>query len=188
MKNDEQEEPTGAALRWPDLVDAVCRVKCAPAPHISSVNPGSWKHKPVLLLWGLSRWDDGERYFQYVEWAETFDTVLSPVISDARGPEQPFWRLQNDGGTGRPPIWSVQSPLEVELGSHPLSSRELTDAHAIGKFTTWVERLLSDIEDGPLLLAREVVSHHLRSSKLFPQRRIEAICDAVEAPAAAVTG
>ena len=110
------------------------------------------------------------------------------MIDDARGPQQPFWRLQNDKGAGRPPIWNVELPLGHDIGRDQPNSKQLIDAEAFGAFANWVTDLLTRTEDGALLLAREVVSHHFRLSAHFPQRRIEEICEAVRFPEAASHG
>jgi putative restriction endonuclease len=63
-------------------------------------------HKPLLILYALGRWQRGLRGVTFLE-AELELTDLLQRFGPRRKsdhPEQPFWRLQNDG------VWVVRSP------------------------------------------------------------------------------
>jgi putative restriction endonuclease len=63
-------------------------------------------HKPLLVLSALGRWQQGKAEVTFLE-AEPDLTALLREFGPPRKsdhPEQPFWRLKNDG------VWSVQVP------------------------------------------------------------------------------
>ncbi len=68
-------------------------------------------HKPLLILYALGRWQRGAVDVTYAE-AEPEMTALLREFGPPRKsdhPEQPFWRLQNDG------VWSVQAPPDLQM-------------------------------------------------------------------------
>jgi putative restriction endonuclease len=68
-------------------------------------------HKPLLVLYALSRWQQGKPEVTFLE-AEPELTALLREFGPPRKsdhPEQPFWRLQRDG------VWTVQSPAGIQL-------------------------------------------------------------------------
>jgi putative restriction endonuclease len=68
-------------------------------------------HKPLLVLYALGRWQQGEAEVNFAE-AEPALTALLREFGPPRKsdhPEQPFWRLQRDG------VWTVRAPSELPL-------------------------------------------------------------------------
>src|SRR5690349_19311090 len=68
-------------------------------------------HKPLLILYALGRWQRGLPEVTFPE-AEPQLTALLREFGPARKsdhPEQPFWRLQNDG------VWTVIAPPNVPI-------------------------------------------------------------------------
>ena len=68
-------------------------------------------HKPLLVLYALGRWQQGLTDVTFLEAEPALTDLLRrfgpPRASDH--PEQPFWRLQNDG------VWAVRSPNPLPL-------------------------------------------------------------------------
>src|SRR5262249_31886427 len=68
-------------------------------------------HKPLLVLYALGRWQQGKAEVTYVETEPDLTALLRefgpPRKSDH--PEQPFWRLQRDGG------WAVTAPADMPM-------------------------------------------------------------------------
>jgi putative restriction endonuclease len=63
-------------------------------------------HKPLLALYALGRWANGQRdAVPFRDAARDLTALLREFGPPRRSdhPEQPFWRLQRDG------VWSVQS-------------------------------------------------------------------------------
>ena len=68
-------------------------------------------HKPLLVLYALGRWQQGKAEVTFKE-AEPDLTALLREFGPPRKsdhPEQPFWRLQNDG------VWTVNAPSALPL-------------------------------------------------------------------------
>src|SRR3954464_13679087 len=68
-------------------------------------------HKPLLILYALGRWQQGITEVTFLE-AEPALTELLRRFGPQRKsnpPEQPFWRLQNDG------VWVVRAPSPLPL-------------------------------------------------------------------------
>jgi putative restriction endonuclease len=68
-------------------------------------------HKPLLVLYALGRWQRGRPEVSFAEVEPELTSLLQefgpPRKSDH--PEQPFWRLQNDG------VWAVSAPHDLPL-------------------------------------------------------------------------
>jgi putative restriction endonuclease len=68
-------------------------------------------HKPLLILYALGRWQRGLKEVTFREAGPELTDLLRrfgpPRKSDH--PDQPFWRLQNDG------VWVVQTPAPLPL-------------------------------------------------------------------------
>src|SRR5947208_12307179 len=74
---------------------------------------GVWKkgdqrapHKPLLILYALGRWQRGFPEVTFLETERDLTALLREFGPPRRSdhPEQPFWRLQNDG------VWTVTAP------------------------------------------------------------------------------
>lgn len=68
-------------------------------------------HKPLLILYALGRWQQGEHDLTFAGAEADLKALLRefgpPRKSDH--PEQPFWRLQKDG------VWTVAAPKNLPL-------------------------------------------------------------------------
>src|SRR3954463_9034732 len=68
-------------------------------------------HKPLLVLYALGRWQNGQKDVTFCHSESDLTTLLRefgpPRKSDH--PEQPFWRLQRDG------VWTVYAPAGLAL-------------------------------------------------------------------------
>jgi putative restriction endonuclease len=68
-------------------------------------------HKPLLVLYGLGRWQSGQNEVTFRQ-AEPDLTALLREFGPPRKsdhPEQPFWRLQRDG------VWTILAPTGLDL-------------------------------------------------------------------------
>jgi putative restriction endonuclease len=73
-------------------------------------------HKPLLVLYALGRWQNGETQIPFSE-AVTPLTELLRDFGPQRmtfHPEHPFWHLENDG------VWKVES--EIQKGPSAVSA------------------------------------------------------------------
>jgi putative restriction endonuclease len=68
-------------------------------------------HKPLLILFALGRWQRGMKEVTFLETEPELTDLLQRFGPRRKSdhPEQPFWRLQNDG------VWVVQSPVSLPL-------------------------------------------------------------------------
>lgn len=68
-------------------------------------------HKPLLILYALGRWQRGLTDVTFLEAEPALNELLQRFGPRRKSdhPEQPFWRLQNDG------VWAVHSPLPLPL-------------------------------------------------------------------------
>lgn len=87
-------------------------------------------HKPLLLLYALARFADGEKRLRYNE----VETRVRGLIRDF-GPaaasdrvHYPFWRLQGDR------LWVVEEPL-VTNAAGDVRRTELVDRDSVGRFS-----------------------------------------------------
>jgi putative restriction endonuclease len=66
-------------------------------------------HKPLLVLYALGRWQQGQAEVTYRETEPELTTLLREFGPPRRSdhPEQPFWRLQRDG------VWTVRAPADL---------------------------------------------------------------------------
>src|SRR5882724_10690706 len=68
-------------------------------------------HKPLLILYALGRWQRGQADVTFLEVEPALTDLLQRFGPRRKSdhPEQPFWRLRNDG------VWTVQSPSHLPL-------------------------------------------------------------------------
>ncbi len=99
-------------------------------------------HKPLLILYALGRYLEGQKEIPYRQAGPEMTKLLrefGPARKSYR-PEDPFWRLQNDG------LWTVTA--EVDLGKQKhhggLQKSLLCEHNAVGRFTSDVDRILSE--------------------------------------------
>lgn len=68
-------------------------------------------HKPLLILYALGRWQRGFPEAPFLEAEPALIELLQRFGPRRKSdhPEQPFWRLQNDG------VWTVHAPAPLPL-------------------------------------------------------------------------
>jgi putative restriction endonuclease len=139
---------------------------------------GIWKqgdqrapHKPLLVLYALGRWKRGLTEVTFREAEPELKALLQefgpPRKSDH--PEQPFWRLQNDG------VWTVHAPPGMSLKKGDTIPRVagLRSPEVRAGFTDDVQAALNaDPELVPKIAARVLEQH-------FPESLHQDILDAV---------
>jgi len=98
-------------------------------------------HKPLLLLYALGRWSNGQRKFPWLEVKERVGGLIDQFGGSAK-PEasNPFVRLQRDGD-GK--LWQVDGELVIGASGNPLVSA-LNSHNNIGRFTPEFETQLKN--------------------------------------------
>lgn len=74
-------------------------------------------HKPLLVLYALGRWQRGLTEVRFREAEEALRRLLREFGPERKSdhPEEPFWRLQNDG------VWTVDAPAGLIFkAGHPI--------------------------------------------------------------------
>jgi putative restriction endonuclease len=105
-------------------------------------------HKPLLVLFALARWQQGEAEISFEETAPILTDLLKEFGPDRKQyhPELPFHHLQRDG------IWKMDTagkPIP-RTGSNNFTRRELLNHQATGCFT---EDVLAALNRDPTLAA-----------------------------------
>ena len=105
-------------------------------------------HKPLLVLYALGLWQRGRAEVSFREAEPPLRALLQefgpPRKSDH--PEQPFWRLQNDG------VWSVRAPaLPLKTGDTIPRVGELRSPEVRAGFT---DEVRSALDSDPGLVTR----------------------------------
>jgi putative restriction endonuclease len=120
-------------------------------------------HKPLLILYALSRWARGDRSeIPFVEIDRDVTELLKEFGPPRRSfhPEYPFWRLQNDS------VWNVQPKVGLtprRSNTDPTKS-SLLKHNVHGGFSDQVKAAL---EDDPTLvgvIARRMLEQHFPES------------------------
>jgi putative restriction endonuclease len=119
-------------------------------------------HKPLLVLYALGRWTRGQPADIPFRQADADLTALLKEFgppSRSYRPEDPFWRLQNDG------VWVVHAagPLQLCQGQTDAKKSELLAKDATGGFSPEVQAALR-ADPG---LASEIAGRLLESH--FPE-------------------
>lgn len=120
-------------------------------------------HKPLLLLIALARIEQEKgRLIPYSEVEESLTELLNRYGPKRKSqhPEQPFWRLQNDG------IWEVAHEGDISFrkgSSNPVKS-ELIDKKALGGFTEEIFGMLRDDQDLRNEIALSLLDAHFPAS------------------------
>jgi putative restriction endonuclease len=139
---------------------------------------GIWKqgdqrapHKPLLVLYALGRWQNGQKDVTFGQ-AELDLTALLREFGPPRKsdhPEQPFWRLQRDG------VWTVHAPagLETKKGAHIPRVTELRSHAVRAEFSPDVQAALSTDPSLPAVIATRILEQH------FPESLHQDILNAV---------
>jgi putative restriction endonuclease len=128
-------------------------------------------HKPLLVLYALGRWQRGLVEVSFRE-AETDLTALLREFGPPRKsdhPEQPFWRLQNDG------VWVVNAPAQLPLKTGDTIPRvgALRDPAVRAGFTPDVQAALAADPRLVTSIAEAILTEH------FPESYHEDLLDAV---------
>lgn len=131
-------------------------------------------HKPLLLLYALGRLhNDRTSRIRYEDLAPRLSSWLDEFGPSRRThhPDQPFWRLQNDG------LWSVSTPgaagaMDSGWSSQP-GHRRLIDSKAVGQLAADFEAAL--VSDPGLLV---VVARSLLFAN-WPESLHSEICRSV---------
>lgn len=96
-------------------------------------------HKPLLVLYALGRWEQGQASNPYAEVSDALTSLLKEFGPPRKvhHPNQPFWRLQNDG------VWEVVSDslLTMSADGSPTKT-SLLNCNARGAFTVEIENAL----------------------------------------------
>ena len=108
-------------------------------------------HKPLLLLLALARIEQEEgRLIPFLEIEGSLTELLNRYGPKRKSqhPEQPFWRLQNDG------IWEVahEGDIVFRKGSSNPTKPELLKKEALGGFTEEIFNMLRDDQGYPVFL------------------------------------
>jgi len=129
-------------------------------------------HKPLLVLYSLGRWRRGVTEIPYSDVEKDLTSLLNEFGPPRRTPhpEQPFWRLQNDG------LWLVTG---VGTLSPPASDRiplvsDLREKEARGQFTLDFQNALRNNRGLVSEIARMLLANH------FPDSLHEDILNAVD--------
>jgi putative restriction endonuclease len=127
-------------------------------------------HKPLLILYALGRWQNGEVAVTF----ENVNTALSELLVAFAPPrkvihtEAPFWRLQNDG------IWEVETSSTPTIGADGSpSKKELLRLDATGHFRPEIQSAFKKDPGLVRALARQLLEAH------FPTSLHDDICNAV---------
>jgi putative restriction endonuclease len=128
-------------------------------------------HKPLLILYALGRWQRGLAEVTFLEAEPALTDLLRrfgpPRKSDH--PEQPFWRLQNDG------VWAVSTPTPLPLKTGDTVPRvaALRSPDVRAGFTPDVRAALAADPTLVTQIAAAILTEH------FPESYHEDLLDAV---------
>lgn len=90
-------------------------------------------HKPLLVLYALGKWQQGETEISFETAAPVLTDLLQEFGPDRKTyhPEFPFHHLQSDG------VWQMETEGDPvpRKGSKNFTRRELLDKHATGRFS-----------------------------------------------------
>jgi putative restriction endonuclease len=128
-------------------------------------------HKPLLVLYALGQWQRGLTDISFLE-AEPKLTDLLQRFGPRRKsdhPEQPFWRLQNDG------VWVVRSPVPLPLKTGDTIPRvgALRSPEVRAGFTPDVQAALTADPRLVTAIVEAILAEH------FPESYHEDLLDAV---------
>lgn len=118
-------------------------------------------HKPLLVLYALGRWAQGQAVLPFHEACDPLAQLLRDFGPPRRSyrVQDPFWRLQNDD------IWEVRCSTAPVVGADGAPSKpELLRVDARGQFTEELQRLF---RTDPVLIgqiAQQLLDSHFPSS------------------------
>ena len=120
-------------------------------------------HKPLLVLYALGRWSQGQPAEVSFKELDPDLTALLREFGPPRQsfhPEYPFWRLQNDG------VWEVHAtkPLTARQSNTDAKKSELLSKNAIGSFTPEVQAALRSEPALVTTIAARLLESHFPES------------------------
>ncbi len=119
-------------------------------------------HKPLLILYAIGKLlREEKRLLSFIEVDEKLGDLLNEFgpKRKVQKPEQPFWRLQNDG------VWEVSGVDEVELpAGGDMSRGVLRRNEAAGGFTEDIARELQSDSGLGLEIAQKMLDAHFPDS------------------------
>jgi hypothetical protein len=128
-------------------------------------------HKPLLVLYALGRWQRGRPEVSFAEAEPELTALLQEFGPPRRSdhPEQPFWRLQNDG------VWAVHAPHDLPLKTgDTIPKKAALRSHEVrAGFTPEVRAALAADPGLVAAIARRVLDGH------FPESLHQDVLDAV---------
>lgn len=128
-------------------------------------------HKPLLVLYALGRWQQGQKDVRFRQVEPELTALLREFGPPRRSdhPEQPFWRLQNDG------VWTVHAPggLVLKTGDTIPRVGELRSNDVRAEFSDEVQRALVDDPSLGAAIAAGLLERH------FPESLHQDILNAV---------
>jgi len=114
-------------------------------------------HKPLLVLYALGELSRGNKSLRYEDTRAPLTELLrdyGPARSTDH-PEQPFWRLQNDG------VWNVSGKTKIAMGADGgATNKSLLYAEAEGRFEDDIRATLLAHPQLISELAREILAAH----------------------------
>jgi putative restriction endonuclease len=128
-------------------------------------------HKPLLILYALGRWQRGLSEVTFLEAEPELTDLLQRFGPQRKSdhPEQPFWRLQNDG------VWTVRAsaPLPLKTGDTIPRIAALRSPDVKAGFTPEVQTALATAPQAVTRIATAILTEH------FPESYHEDLLDAV---------
>ena len=120
-------------------------------------------HKPLLALWALRRWRNGDRgSYRYADVEGPLRELLVEFGPPRRRhhAEFPFWYLQADG------VWVVtpKAGYLSRKGHSSPSAKQLRERDATGQFTPAVQAALQASPDFIIALALQLLAEHFPTS------------------------
>ena len=125
-------------------------------------------HKPLLLLYAIGRWINGQRVFSWLEVQERVSLLIEQFGGNAKpDARNPFVRLTKDLG-GR--LWQVEGELVLGPSGNP-SVRALNKTNNKARFHPYFEAILLNEEKLYKIVNQLLVDH-------FSETQFEDILDA----------
>lgn len=128
------------------------------------------RYKPLVVLLALGNLSEGLEQLSFREVVERLPALVDeflPERASAR-PEQPFWRLRNDG------VWRVDPKEQIRMTASGDAFRtDLEKVNAPGQFTDDVLEILKSDPRNIAILAAQLLARN------FPRYRHQEILDAV---------
>ncbi len=128
------------------------------------------RYKPFVVLLALGKLSHGQERLSYREVAKRLPALVERFLPEPASPrpEQPFWRLRNDG------VWKVDSKEQIRMtASRDAFRKDLEKVNAPGQFADDVLEILKSDPRNIAILAAQLLARN------FPRHRHQEILDAV---------